>query len=117
LLLTGCVIFGLLWVMLESGRRQDEREVNREYEEELAQLHADARRQLDAWKRNLAGKQADARRQHDQNTEQWLALVCASQEGAQRQQKEWDTKMAAKKAEALATYQLELACWKKAVAV
>ena len=57
--------FGLWWGILEDHRRREQSNANQEYEEQVAELQAEAKSKLRRWKEWLATEQARAKQEYD----------------------------------------------------
>jgi hypothetical protein len=108
--------FGIWWLVLETKRCQNEQELNREYEDEVAQLKAKAGRQLDQWKAQLASQQAEARKRHEKESTRWREAVAAAQAEVKRQREHWQRQLKSQQAEARRKFDEEMARWAWAVA-
>jgi DNA-binding helix-hairpin-helix protein with protein kinase domain len=63
--------FGSWWATLEFRRRKEIRQANREYDEEVAVLRAEATRRRQEWENQLSVAQADARQQYELELSQY----------------------------------------------
>jgi DNA-binding helix-hairpin-helix protein with protein kinase domain len=110
------VVFGLLWLVLDWQRRQHEHKLNREYEEEIAQQKAEARRHRKAWEAQLAAQQAEARGVYAAELTRWEERRAAAYAEVRRQQAEWEAQVAAHQAKARGLFAAEMARWEERVA-
>ena len=78
-LLTGSTLFGIWWILLELGRRNEEREQYNEereqYEEELAERKALQEQHLERCKKRLKEQQEEARKRYDEEMRQWQIAI------------------------------------------
>jgi hypothetical protein len=110
-LLVGFLLLGAFWLRLEWIRREIEQQLNEEYETELAQLRAEAKRKKREWEADLAAKQALAKRHYEQELKAWKAEVAANKAEGQRQHKQWQAQLAARQAEVQGKYEQERRRW------
>jgi DNA-binding helix-hairpin-helix protein with protein kinase domain len=68
-------VFGDWWLILELLRRGEIRQANRDYEEEVAALWAEARCRRQEWENRLAAVQAQARQQYERELRPWKVMV------------------------------------------
>ena len=113
--LFGLLLVGLLWLILEWERRQNERQINEQYEAELAQLRAEEKRQKARWEADLAAKQAAARRQYDQAIQSRQTAIATIRTEGQRQHRQWKVDLTARQAAARAQYEQEMQSWQTVV--
>ncbi len=113
--LVGFLSFGALWQRSEWTRRSSEQQFNEEYEAELAQLRAEAKRRKKEWEAAIAAKQARAQRVYEQEMHAWQATVSAIQAEGKRQHKHWQEELSARQAVAQGRYDQEMRHWKNLV--
>lgn len=77
-------IFGGWWIVLEVLRRRAMEEANREYEEEVAELRAEAQRRRQEWEARLAAELARAQLQYEIELRPWKEKVEAIRKEAAR---------------------------------
>ncbi len=104
--------FGLLWGILEDHRGREQCNANQEYEAQLAELQAVAKRKLRQWKEWWAAEQAKAKQEYDRRlaVQQAKAKQQYEQQLAAQQAKAkvWRDLLAAEQAKAKRQYDEEL---------
>jgi DNA-binding helix-hairpin-helix protein with protein kinase domain len=105
--------FGLLWGILEDHRRREQHKANEEYETQVAELQAAAKRKLRQWKQWLAAEQAKAKQDYERRLAAQQAKAKQQYEEQlavqQAKAKVWRDLLAAEQAKAKRQYDEELA--------
>lgn len=113
--LFGMGVFGGLWYWLERARSESEHRLNKEYDAEIAELRAAARRKKKEWEAKIAENEALARREYEHDLQAWKAECVEVQVRNQMRIKQFQEEIAAKQAHAQSRYDQELWQWKKEI--
>jgi hypothetical protein len=96
--------FAVWWGVLEEQRRREQHEANQEYDAEIAELLAAAKRELRQWQEQLAAQQTRAREQYERRLAAEKARV-----------KQAEERFAAEQAKAKWQYEESLRPWTQAM--